>query len=215
MEITIVPIPVMKALNTYFPLEDAPTAVLAMNNELAVGALRYLHSHSFQIPEDISFACYGNILNVDLFYVQPHYIDMDPRIIGTKVGELLIERIEHKNELPQPGNPFCSYFNRRKFCKAAFCKFLVLFAEIVAAFIQIILLEKTVFLTAITTLRKYGFIFLRNQFYHCSVAISLFYATALAGSCTPSGPDPPRRPLRGPRGWPIPPGTDPCAYRLL
>ena len=83
-----------------FSLENAPTAVLAMNNELAVGALRYLHTHGLQIPEDISFACYGNILNVDLFYVQPHYIDMDPRIIGTKVGELLIERIEHKNELP-------------------------------------------------------------------------------------------------------------------
>lgn len=81
-------------------LNNPPTAVLAMNNELAVGALRYFHSHGINVPENISFACYGNILNADLFYIHPYYIDMDPRIIGTRVGELLIERIEHKNELP-------------------------------------------------------------------------------------------------------------------
>ncbi len=81
-------------------LDLPPTAVLAMNNELAVGALRYFRTHSIRVPEDISLICYGNILNRDLFYIQPSYIDMDPRIIGTRVGELLIERIEHKNELP-------------------------------------------------------------------------------------------------------------------
>ncbi len=81
-------------------LDLPPTAVLAMNNELAVGALRYFRTHSIRVPEDISLICYGNILNRDLFYIQPSYIDMDPRIIGTRVGELLIQRIEHKNELP-------------------------------------------------------------------------------------------------------------------
>lgn len=77
-----------------------PTAILAMNNELSVGALRYFRSHHIAVPEDLSFICYGNILNTDLFYIQPCYIEMDPRVIGTRVGELLIERIEHKNELP-------------------------------------------------------------------------------------------------------------------
>lgn len=81
-------------------LPQPPSAVLAMNNELAVGALRYFRSHNIAIPEQLSFACYGNVLNVDLFYVQPDNIDMDPRQIGTKMGEMLIERIEHKNELP-------------------------------------------------------------------------------------------------------------------
>ena len=81
-------------------LDPPPTSILAMNNELTVGALRYFRSHNVAVPDDISLICYGNILNTDLFYIQPYYIDMDPRVIGTRVAELLIERIEHKNELP-------------------------------------------------------------------------------------------------------------------
>lgn len=81
-------------------LPEPPTAILAMNNELAIGALRYFHSHNIAIPRQVSFACYGNILNVDLFYVQPDNVDMDPQQIGTKMGEMLLERIESKNNLP-------------------------------------------------------------------------------------------------------------------
>lgn len=83
-----------------FSLDTPPTAILCMNNELATGTLRYCRTHKINIPQHLSFGCYGNIMNVDLFYIQPFYIDMDPRIIGTRVGELMIERIEHKNMLP-------------------------------------------------------------------------------------------------------------------
>ena len=81
-------------------LQDPPTAILAMNNELAIGALRYFRTHGIEVPDQVSFACYGNIRNSDLFYVQPDTVDMDPRVIGSKAGEMLIERIEYKNQLP-------------------------------------------------------------------------------------------------------------------
>ena len=85
---------------TLLSLEDPPTALFAMNNELAIGALRYLRTHNIKVPDQVSFACYGNILNSDLYYVQPDNVDMDPKVIGSKMGEMLIERIEQKNNLP-------------------------------------------------------------------------------------------------------------------
>ncbi|MDF2474377.1 MAG: transcriptional regulator, LacI family [Lachnospiraceae bacterium] len=81
-------------------LENPPTAILAMNNELTIGVLRYCKEHEIRIPDDISIGCYGDIFNVDLFYVVPSNITMNPYTIGTRIAELIMERIEQKNQLP-------------------------------------------------------------------------------------------------------------------
>ena len=80
-------------------LPEPPTAIAAMNNELCVGAMRYCHEHGIRIPEDVSLCSYGKIQNEDLMYVRPSYVVMDPAVIGTRIADLLLERIEHKNRL--------------------------------------------------------------------------------------------------------------------
>lgn len=79
---------------------DPPTAIVAMNNELVIGALSYCKEHQIRIPEDVSIGCYGEIVNADLLYVQPSYVTLSPWTMGKRLAELIIERIESDKELP-------------------------------------------------------------------------------------------------------------------
>lgn len=85
-----------------FLLEQAspPTAIIAMNNELTIGALRYCKEKEIRIPQDVSICCYGDIINVDLFYVQPSNVTMNSWSIGARIANMIVDRIEHKNQIP-------------------------------------------------------------------------------------------------------------------
>ncbi len=80
-------------------LKDKPTAVIAMNNEMMVGALKYFRTHNINIPDTFSVASYGDIINADLLYVQPSIVTLNPWVIGKKMGELIMERIETQNDI--------------------------------------------------------------------------------------------------------------------
>ncbi|KJS88424.1 MAG: hypothetical protein JM58_01295 [Peptococcaceae bacterium BICA1-8] len=75
-------------------LKDRPTALVVMNNMMAIGALKYLKLHEINIPEELSIASYGNIENLELMSTQPSIISFDPAAIGTRIGELILERIK-------------------------------------------------------------------------------------------------------------------------
>lgn len=79
--------------------EDKPTALVCTNDELTLGALKYLHCKGIKVPEDISLVCFGDILNLDILYVHPTIATFDLNAIGKKTGELLIERIKRNNRL--------------------------------------------------------------------------------------------------------------------
>lgn len=83
-----------------FALPEPPTAIFAANNELLLGVMRYCLEHSISIPRDLSLTGYGCISNADLLYVQPLCTDMSPQVIGTRLAELTMERIEQKNNIP-------------------------------------------------------------------------------------------------------------------
>ena len=78
-------------------LQDRPTALLVMNNAMVMGALKYLKLQKISIPDEISIASYGNIENIEVLYVRPSIITLDPWVIGNKVGEMIIERISDKD----------------------------------------------------------------------------------------------------------------------
>jgi len=80
-------------------LPDPPTSIVAMNTEMAIGTLRYCKEHNVAIPNDVSIGSYGDIVNADLFYVQPSYVTMSPLAIGKRLAELIIERIESRDEV--------------------------------------------------------------------------------------------------------------------
>jgi LacI family transcriptional regulator len=86
---------------TLMRLTNRPTAIIAMNNNMAIGALKFLRPSGVRIPQDVSLAAYGNIENIELMYVQPTHVTQDPYMIGTRAGEMIIERIITRSLLPR------------------------------------------------------------------------------------------------------------------
>ena len=77
-----------------------PTAIVVMNNNMLIGALKYCKKHKVKIPKNISICSFGNVNNIDLMYIRPTIVKEDPGIIGTKIGNFILERIEKNNFLP-------------------------------------------------------------------------------------------------------------------
>ncbi len=76
---------------------DRPTVILAMNNAVILGALRYLRLHDIRVPEDVSVGSFGTIENIELMYVRPTLVTQNSWSIGTKAAELILERLHHKH----------------------------------------------------------------------------------------------------------------------
>ncbi len=79
--------------------EKGATAIIAANNLLALGALQFCRQHHVSVPETLSLASFGTIANHELLYVQPTCVEQSPSSMGTRLGQLMIERIEHKNQI--------------------------------------------------------------------------------------------------------------------
>lgn len=79
--------------------ERGATAIIAANNLLALGALQYCHDANISIPSDLSLCSFGAIANHNLMSMQPTYVDQFPTAMGVRAAELIIERIEAKNNL--------------------------------------------------------------------------------------------------------------------
>lgn len=87
-------------MKTLLSLDEPPTAIIAMSSEGALGALMYCQDNHVRIPEDISLVCFGNIENQELLYVDLTIATTNLKGIGNKMGELLLDRIQSKDELP-------------------------------------------------------------------------------------------------------------------
>ena len=80
-------------------MAEKPTAILALNNTMALGALACMKARNLSAPEDISIAAYNDIENKELMTVRPTVHSIDPRQIGLHAGRALLERLEN-NGLP-------------------------------------------------------------------------------------------------------------------
>lgn len=76
-------------------LASPPSAVITMNNSTALGAMQYLIDQRISVPKDVSMASYGDINNFNLLRIQPSYVSLNPRTIGTRCGELILDRIQN------------------------------------------------------------------------------------------------------------------------
>ena len=75
-------------------LVPRPTALLAANNFIAIGAFRALRDAGLRVPEDVSLVAYDNL---------PDHMVLDPFLtvvaqpayeMGKRAAELLLERIQ-------------------------------------------------------------------------------------------------------------------------
>ena len=74
-------------------LSIEPTAILATNNAMTLGALKALKELEISIPEQISVAGFNGIDNLELMTVRPTVADYDPYKIGLAAGKAILERI--------------------------------------------------------------------------------------------------------------------------
>ena len=79
--------------------DDPPTALVLMSSEIALGAMQYLHESKIAVPEAVSIVCFGDIQNREMLYVTPTIASTNTLGMGTKMGELLLERIQSKEDV--------------------------------------------------------------------------------------------------------------------
>jgi DNA-binding LacI/PurR family transcriptional regulator len=87
------------ATAAFWDAKRRPTALLVMNNAMALGALKFLRAHAVRVPDDVSVAVYGTMPDADLMYTRPSFVTLDARLMGEHAAHLMLER------LAEPGLP--------------------------------------------------------------------------------------------------------------
>ena len=75
-------------------MENRPTAMIIMNNMMAIGALKYIKQHGIEVPEELSLASFEFIDNIEILSIQPVIASSNPYVMGSRVGEMMLERIK-------------------------------------------------------------------------------------------------------------------------
>ena len=76
-------------------IDDKPTAILAFNNTLCLGALNGIQENNIRVPEDLSIACFNDINHRELMSIRPTVYSIRPTEVGLQVGEALLERLKN------------------------------------------------------------------------------------------------------------------------
>jgi DNA-binding LacI/PurR family transcriptional regulator len=77
-----------------------PTAVMAGNDQAAVGVLHVLTRHGVRVPEDVSLTGYDDSRMARLSSVDLTTVRQDPLLMGTAAVEAAVRRVEHADAAP-------------------------------------------------------------------------------------------------------------------
>jgi DNA-binding LacI/PurR family transcriptional regulator len=72
---------------------QAPTAVFATNDILAVGALAAANARSIDVPEELSIVGYDNTYLADMGHLSLSTVDPVSRDVGVRAAHLLLDRM--------------------------------------------------------------------------------------------------------------------------
>jgi len=79
---------------------DPPTAIWAVNDLLAVGALRALRERGLRVPEDVSLAGFDDIHLAAQLYPPLTTADIHGHELGQRAAQLLFARIQDPEREP-------------------------------------------------------------------------------------------------------------------
>lgn len=80
-----------KAVQAWSNLEPKPTAILALNNKMAFGAILQLHEDGAKIPDDVAVASYGEVEAVRLLKgSNMWYVRQKPYQMGEEIGNRIL-----------------------------------------------------------------------------------------------------------------------------
>jgi LacI family transcriptional regulator len=82
-----------RAMQTLLGLEPRPTAVFAINNLTAAGAVRAIREHGLAVPEDIALVAFDDIEHVAILWPFLTVMPQAPETFGAIAAQLLMDRI--------------------------------------------------------------------------------------------------------------------------
>ncbi len=85
-------------MNKLLSLENRPTAVIATNEELTIGALRAISASKISIPEDISFIGFDIEKIAEVIKPGISYIWQPINLVGEKCAEVVLKRMRSDAE---------------------------------------------------------------------------------------------------------------------
>ena len=80
---------------------DRPSALVSMNNSMTIGSLKAVRGLGLSIPDDLAFVCYDDFEWSDLFEPRLTAAAQDVQTIGRTAADLLIGRIEGRDDAPR------------------------------------------------------------------------------------------------------------------
>jgi LacI family transcriptional regulator len=89
-----------RAAQELLDLDDPPTAIWAVNDLLAVGALRGIRERGLRVPQDISLAGFDDIAIAAQLYPPLTTVDIRGQGLGRRAAQLLFRRIQDPDLQP-------------------------------------------------------------------------------------------------------------------
>lgn len=87
-------------VNILMSRPDPPTAFVFASSELAFGGMHFFLQNNIRVPDDVSFVCLGDLANRDLLYIQPTLSSVNLHGMGEQMAQLLLERIQSDEQIP-------------------------------------------------------------------------------------------------------------------
>ncbi|HXV02190.1 MAG TPA: LacI family DNA-binding transcriptional regulator [Gaiellaceae bacterium] len=84
----------LHAMRRLLEVDDPPTAVFAVNNLVALGAIEAVRAQGLEVPDDVALVCFDDIEHASRLYPFLTVMAQPAETLGTIGTQLLLDRIE-------------------------------------------------------------------------------------------------------------------------
>ena len=81
---------------------NPPTAVIADNDSIALGALQWCHKHNLRVPQDVAIMGFDNIPFGEFAYPPLSTVNYDVESVARLAVDRLMRLISAGDQLPEP-----------------------------------------------------------------------------------------------------------------
>jgi LacI family transcriptional regulator len=94
VESTVDPSGGLTGMQSLLELDDRPTALFAVNNLVAVGAIEAVRAAGLEVPDDVALVCFDDIEYASRLYPFLTVMEQPAETFGTLATQLLLERVD-------------------------------------------------------------------------------------------------------------------------
>ncbi|MGN6245676.1 MAG: LacI family DNA-binding transcriptional regulator [Motilibacteraceae bacterium] len=93
--------PARDAVHRLRALPEPPTALVAANNRMTIGAMAALHDLGLTVPDDVALVCFDDFEWADLFHPRLTVVAQPIERIGAEAAKLLLSRLKEPDRPPR------------------------------------------------------------------------------------------------------------------